>query len=174
MIDKERKSSMFSPEWAKKMADRETEAGVDVMIGTPVNGTDDPTPDLQIVMPSGAMGRWEGDTALDDMLRTIAENSEEDGAWGSKYGADVDNDTFMMHPFCWCESEECPWCCSRAPHPGSVEGYGAPNFWHKASGIKVFWYKYIGRSVEVFGPEPKIQLLSRIKAECLASLNPST
>ena len=26
----------------------------------------------------------------------------------------------------------------------------APNFWHKPSGFKVWWYKYIGRSVEVW------------------------
>jgi len=27
------------------------------------------------------------------------------------YGADFENDVFMMHHYCWCEEEgECPWC----------------------------------------------------------------
>ena len=26
------------------------------------------------------------------------------------YGAYFENDTFMMHPFCWCERDDCPWC----------------------------------------------------------------
>jgi hypothetical protein len=26
------------------------------------------------------------------------------------YGADFENETFMMHPYCWCEREDCPWC----------------------------------------------------------------
>lgn len=41
----------------------------------------------------------------------------------------------------------------------------APNFWHKPSGLKVWWYKYIGRDQEVVGPAtPDI---SNIFAECL-------
>lgn len=30
------------------------------------------------------------------------------GVYG--YGVEVDNDVFMMHPFCWCERSNCPWC----------------------------------------------------------------
>lgn len=26
------------------------------------------------------------------------------------YGAYADNDVFMMHPYCWCERADCPWC----------------------------------------------------------------
>ncbi|QED12212.1 hypothetical protein SEA_YEET_59 [Mycobacterium phage Yeet] len=26
------------------------------------------------------------------------------------YGCDYENDVFMMHPFCWCERMDCPWC----------------------------------------------------------------
>src|SRR5690606_31203002 len=26
------------------------------------------------------------------------------------YGCEYENDVFMMHPFCWCEEPECPWC----------------------------------------------------------------
>lgn len=25
------------------------------------------------------------------------------------YGCEYENDVFMMHPFCWCESPDCPW-----------------------------------------------------------------
>lgn len=108
------------------------------------------------------------------------------------YGAYVDNDVFMMHPFCWCERDDCEWCrgCEcpeeswlyyvegkQTTHrafldawdpndPWRVErhidrvdellcGYcdgsnpAAPNFLHKPSGTNVYWYKYIGRSMEV-------------------------
>jgi hypothetical protein len=30
--------------------------------------------------------------------------------WVSKYAADFENDIFMMHPYCWCENDDCPWC----------------------------------------------------------------
>ena len=26
------------------------------------------------------------------------------------YGVEFENDTFMMHPYCWCERDDCPWC----------------------------------------------------------------
>jgi len=26
------------------------------------------------------------------------------------YGAYFENDTFMMHPYCWCEQDDCAWC----------------------------------------------------------------
>lgn len=28
------------------------------------------------------------------------------------YGAHWENDVFLMHPFCWCEKDDCPWCFS--------------------------------------------------------------
>lgn len=30
------------------------------------------------------------------------------GEWG--YGSNLENETFMMHRFCWCETDECLWC----------------------------------------------------------------
>lgn len=138
------------------------------------------------------------------------------------YGAHWDDDIFMMHPFCWCERDDCQWCggCScpsnafhyfvdgkevtysewseffdretgglKSPlvmtdhdrwlrladaanmrrsekHDGICDycqgkglfaawppGRGAPNFWHKSSGLMVWWYKYIGRGMEVVGRE---------------------
>lgn len=109
------------------------------------------------------------------------------------YGAFIDNATFLMHPFCWCEKDDCPWCCPCScpedaweymdaddnpigfdawhtgegfkhgwqvqPVPGRIcavcrEGRSpAPNFHHKATGIKVRWYKYIGRGMQMWTGE---------------------
>ena len=52
-------------------------------------------------------------------------------------------DECMMHAFCWWDEEGCAWC-------GADE---APNFHHKPTGVKVWWYKYIGRGMEVVAPE---------------------
>lgn len=158
------------------------------------------------------------------------------GAHG--YGAHWSSDTFQMRPFCWCESEACPWCmgcdcpsnsihyfvdkvevayaawqdfyerevtadihtsrrlwerqsgeanrrrttrhdpvcgyCLGGVHEqtGFVAGRGAPNFWHKPSGLKVWWYKYIGRGDEAVSPsEPD---LLAIRADCLADIEKAT
>ena len=32
------------------------------------------------------------------------------------YGVDFENDTFMMHHFCWCEKKDCLWCSGKAPN----------------------------------------------------------
>lgn len=71
------------------------------------------------------------------------------------YGVDFENDTFMMHPFCWCEKEDCGWCCGRLP-----------NFLYKPTKAKVWWYKYIGRGMEQDGDLPKNWL-----KKCKDSLN---
>jgi len=76
------------------------------------------------------------------------------------YGARVDNDVFMMHPFCWCDKDDCPWCES-----------DAPNFHHKASGFEVRWYKYIGRSQEQLIPDGVNW--TDVLNECIASLAPT-
>jgi hypothetical protein len=178
---------------------------------------------IQIVMPKGAFGASPDDDLLDSILRKIADAAETDpGAWATKYGTNYENDVFMMHEFCWCEREDCPWCCGcecdsedvvytvdgkpvtyeqwmqfyedNVPdiEPGRCTdkqwaewerisdeinarrdwyipvdkqcdfcrtggisvayggepGRGAPNFWYKPLDFKVWWYKYIGRSME--------------------------
>jgi hypothetical protein len=57
------------------------------------------------------------------------------------YGVEYENDTFMMHPFCWCGQDDCKWCGKK----------NFPNFLYKPTGGKVWWYKWIGRSEEVKG-----------------------
>lgn len=56
-----------------------------------------------------------------------------------RYGVLIDNDTFSMHPFCWCEKETCPYCGKE----------NQPNFHYKPTDFKVWWYKYIGRGMEM-------------------------
>ena len=51
------------------------------------------------------------------------------------YGANYENGIFKMHRFCWCENDGCPWCY-------------APNFLFKPTGLKIWWYKWIGRYME--------------------------
>lgn len=65
------------------------------------------------------------------------------------------------------EGEQCDYCAGRGVFStnGAEPGKGAPNFWHKPSGFKVWWYKYIGRGMETVGsPQPGTI------AECVASL----
>ena len=78
------------------------------------------------------------------------------------YGVTYENEVFAMHRYCWCGRYDCPWCSysdeegqhfqERFRVNGAVpEHGGAPNFWHKSSGFKVWWYKWIGRDNETEG-----------------------
>lgn len=93
------------------------------------------------------------------MVRAIAEaHAPAPSSWASKYGTAVEHDIFSMHPFCWCEEEECPWCGSS----------NAPNFHYKPLGFKLWWYKYIGRGMEMnreISPAECAEML----AQCLPS-----
>lgn len=116
---------------------------------------------ITIIMPKGALGAGPDDEFLDMCMRNIALALDpKDAHWSTKYGADYENDVFMMHRFCWCEKESCPWC-----------GADAPNFLHKKSGFGVTWYKYIGRGMAV---SKKIsgKKLAAIVNECLQSIEP--
>jgi hypothetical protein len=101
------------------------------------------------------------------------------------YGCLFENGEFSMHPYCWCEGDDCPWCggcqCESEPFPpacdfctvGPVEAGGgpgkqAPNFWHRPSGAKVWYYKYIGRGMGLVDPAGMswVDVVSR----CMGSL----
>jgi hypothetical protein len=214
---------------------------------------------IQIVLPKGMLGPNEDDDALSLTMRAIAFAFAPDDADGwsdpSKYGIDFENDVFKMHPFCWCERDDCLWCgkrcgCDRRdigyfldgkevskraydewhttivrPLPWKAPGVGfddrgtpkykraerefdayikerdrrsgrifravihtcglgvfcdrpkdvwdiyarppyptsAAHFWFKPSGFRVWWYKYIGRDMEVDGEAPA-DLLDRVFA----------
>jgi len=113
---------------------------------------------IEIVLPKGALGGSEYDTRLDTFLRNFASKHKIDGDWVEKYGVDLRNDNVVMKPYCWCEKSACPYCFDfeeNHPSPEMKSVYGieddrtAPNFWYKPLDFKVWWYKYIGRSVEV-------------------------
>lgn len=190
--------------------------------------------DVEIIMPRGAFGSSADDSLLDMAMRVIGVGFAEEGEWAAKYGTTYENDTFMMHRYCWCEADDCLWCGGQcgcpdpdptylvdgdpisaeeywaanrrivAPLPHDVAKYGsakhkeasaafdasikerdrrlqtiyaerihtceprgmmanrprgpshhpsqsAPNFWFKPTDLRVWWYKYIGRDMEIDG-----------------------
>ncbi len=128
----------------------------------------------EIILPSGAMGASPDDDILDRMLRTLATKASTDpDEWCDKYGTRFENDVFMMHPYCWCEKKDCPWCAVGMPFKIANQkncGPAAPNFHHKPSGFKVWWYKYIGRGVTM-EPELSPEKILVVGQECLGSLD---
>lgn len=129
-----------------------------------------------IFLPAGAMGVNEFDDELDTILREIAEKHQQEGEWAEKYGTDIDNEIFMMHPFCWCEKEDCPWCGEIGAMPQLLrditqaeynESDRAPNFWYKPLDFKVWWYKYIGRGVET-NKQLTAEQLKEMREKCLS------
>ena len=67
--------------------------------------------EVQIVTPQGMFGAYDGEHPLETAVRIIGVAFGDDGDWCSKYGADYENDVFLMKRFCWCDGEgECPWC----------------------------------------------------------------
>lgn len=214
--------------------------------------------EIEIIIPEQNMDRISLD--LIDLTRQLCESGrtkeEVHGILGGRYGYGelFENDTFMLHPYCWCEKDDCPWCAGcqaeipHDPHVGCYQNrldllkrkfgekqegeeywhvsydhkeyaasrraickelgldpsfgcevhctcgsdkrweeryaacdcdwhkgrkqfrFGAavraPNFLHKPSGSKVWWYKYIGRDMKtgVHGDWKKIS------QECFDSL----
>lgn len=144
---------------------------------------------LRIVVPGGDDGEVSGMlVALTKHLMSLGHDTS-GGIFGGPfgYGAHYEDEVFLMHPFCWCEREGCPWCvgcycqddsesCAwcRGENPHAEKGalapnepphYGAPHFWHKPSGLRIWWYKYIGRGQEMNCPEGVLPIA--ILAECI-------
>ena len=71
------------------------------------------------------------------------------------YGANFENDTFSMNRYCWCERDKCAVCNGTRDL-----------FYHKPSGSKINWYKYIGRDMEIDCKIP----FADIFADCVNSL----
>lgn len=75
------------------------------------------------------------------------------------YGVNIDTEVFMMHPYCWCEKDDCPWCQGcECPEESDEQcsycaggGVNAPNFVYKPTSFKVWWYKYLGRGMSYEG-----------------------
>lgn len=213
--------------------------------------------ELEIVLPRGADMKDALDHGLVALTTAICQATGEESGYGLGgrfgYGENFENDTFMMHRFCWCDLEDCRWCSDEgcgcdmpdgqhfvdgkpvsedeywatnrklldgkmphdvaeydtpeywaadatwekavaerdrrlhfehAPrvhtcHPqgmmqdqpggaGEQPSQTAPNFWHKRTGLKVWWYKWIGRSQEVANADGVD--LQAVFSECIASL----
>lgn len=209
---------------------------------------------LVVHLPEGALGSGEdaADRALRMLTRVVAQHLGEEihGGLGGDdgYGVPFSNDTFQLHPYCWCEGEGCPWCVgctcpedaylyfvdgrqvkgredqmdfysrevyhrsyaehqalppkerygceifadgnevnrrrttSKVPEKecafclgtgprdhGEEPGRQAPNFWHKPSGVKVWWYEWIGRSMTLGAP-PNAPSWEAILSDCFDSL----
>lgn len=99
-----------------------------------------------------------------EVIRRIAEEWAEEAGFDSsdnscdavmKYGINYQNSAFMMHRYCWCEKEECQWCNGEEP-----------NFRHFKTGLEVWWYKYIGRSMEA-NRLIDLHLIKRILDDCI-------
>ena len=100
---------------------------------------------VKLIIPEGASE--DVGYGLVELTHQICLKTEDDGTGGLGgrfgYGSNYENNVFMMHRFCWCESEDCLWC-----------GEGEPNFLFKPTGAMIHWYKYIGRSQEQEGELP--------------------
>ncbi len=128
---------------------------------------------------------------LTNVINTKRGKTEVTGALGGEhgYGATWRSDVFEMTPFCWCDKETCAYCegfrpdiegkfqelseelktefTNRGAEPdGNVNYMTAPNFWHKSSGVEVWWYKYIGRGMVIKGEGD----LSTIGQDCLQDI----
>lgn len=156
--------------------------------------------EVQIHLPPVSEGRIEHDLRwITELLDTNGLAEKSGGFLGGEYGygAWFDNDTFTMHPYCWCERADCAWCrscecvvedqgdhldwntrwitvetcvnCAEEERTG-VRVETAPNFLHKPSGSSVSWYKYIGRGM---GVDLAADWRSIID-ECVASLGVSS
>jgi len=112
--------------------------------------------DIEIVVPTGMFGPGKY-YLVDAIIRAIAEAFSTEGEWADKYGVNVETPIFSMHKFCWCDSENCPWC---AEDP-------APHFHYKPTDFKVSWYKYIGRGMEM-NRQVSAQECAEILSACLA------
>jgi len=69
------------------------------------------------------------------------------------------------------QDKVCDYCRGVVRDHGQEPGRPAPNFWHRPSGFKVWWYKYIGRDMETVGPKKR---WAETLGQCLASIREVT
>lgn len=142
---------------------------------------------MQIIIPEISNDSVSND--LRDLTQTLMKLGHETtgGLLGGEngYGVYFENEVFGMHPYCWCEGDDCKWCnpclCPEEITQYLVNGVevdietwvkadkhnretvhnkelecnrcrenikAAPNFIHKPTNSKIWWYKYIGRGME--------------------------
>ena len=77
-------------------------------------------------------------------------------------GVHFENDIFEMHPYCWCDGDDCPQC-------GSME---QPNFEYKPTGYRIRWYKWPLRD-SYANVHIDIEEFTKMVDHCIESLNES-
>lgn len=96
---------------------------------------------------------------------------------GSNCAASFQNEVFAIRDYCWCEGsyhretvpEDDPRWESAIETSGGESTGCPPNFEHFASGLKVVWYKHMGRSQSA-NQHLVAEQRQSILAECLASI----
>lgn len=111
----------------------------------------DETNTLEINMPNGAWGFSGEEHPVETLMRVIGVGFGHIEDWCSKYGANYENDIFVMRRYSWagcsCGAHEDP---EERDHDADCE-LELPNFRFKPTGFEMRWYKYIGRDTEVRG-----------------------
>lgn len=97
-----------------------------------------------------------GNPKRNEIIERLCKQFGLDPLWGS-----------MVHCTCEHNANHAEWSLSNKHNPKC--GVVRPNFFHKASGIRVDWYKYIGRSME-HEPIDKATW-STLMDECMNSIN---
>lgn len=95
------------------------------------------------------------------------------GGMGGEFGyaCEFENDVFEFHPdyqHCSCRESESGW--SQDHVSDCALAANLPNFRHKASGLEVRWYKWIGRDMEISNEKLTGAEWSKILLECFESL----
>lgn len=84
-------------------------------------------------------------------IRVLLQELIEYKGGSEKYGFNYEDDVILIHQYCWCDKDECPWCSLGNMTTELEELLGSeymPNFWYKPDNYALWWYKYIGRGME--------------------------
>ena len=123
--------------------------------------------DITLILPKRASNRIELD--LIDLTKILVTNGLAEnfgGILGGEfgYGTDFENSTFFM-------AHDCQgFCRDKNGKPTCKACKRGCNFEHKASGYKIRWYKWIGRSMEYVPKKPSSSEWKVIFKDCLISI----
>lgn len=87
------------------------------------------------------------------------------------YACEFENDVFELHPdyqHCGCPESESGW--SQDHVSDCALAVNLPNFRHKASGLEVRWYKWIGRDMEISKLDLTGEEWHKVLLECYESI----
>ena len=123
------------------------------------------------------------DALIRDVLSALHPIMSWDGRGREISVVNAAGEFIVHHPFCWCDTDDCPWCAgdledlpedvsaaAQKTH-GFVDGEGAPNLWIRIGDIdaRIWWYKSPGRSVRITGVADGD--IAALRATCLRWLD---